>query len=393
MPKPVRPAETCRYVGLTPVADQPAAPSDPLENIRRKAAESHSDAVLVFKNGQLLLEWYPKNKPLRPIELMSCTKSIVNIVIGRLVDEGRIKSLDQSVSDFYPEWKQGKKQLITIRHLLNHTSGLQNKPDTTIEIYPCPDFVKLALCAELSSTPGSEFSYNNKAVNLLAGIVQAATGQRMDRYCSQEIFKPMGITEFEWTLDKAGNPHGMAGLKLNARDFAKFGQLILNNGLWNGTRIVSKKWIVDSMAPGQPFEATCGLLWWRVAETTTYQINDAKFKELEQANVDQTFLKNIAPLKDEVFKSFADYNKALIDVLGENYGDELMQKMPHNMRLSRKTYGNFVAYAAVGYLGQYLYVFPKTNVVAVRQIESSDSYNEKTDGFDDFFDAVKPLSQ
>jgi CubicO group peptidase (beta-lactamase class C family) len=247
-------------------------------------------------------------------------------VIGRLVDEGKIKSLDQPVSDFYPEWKQGKKQLITIRHLLNHTSGLQNEPITTIEIYPSPDFVKLALAAELTGAPGSEFRYNNKAVNLLAGIVEVAYGQRMDKYCAQEIFQPMGITEFDWTLDKAGNPHGMSGLKLTARDFAKFGQLIVNKGLWNGTRIVSEKWIEDSMAAGQPFEVSCGLLWWRVADTTTFEIDDAKFKELEAAHVDPAFLAQLTPLKNTVFKSASEYNQALIDALGAKYGDELIQK-------------------------------------------------------------------
>ena len=86
---------------------------------------------------------------------MSATKSIVSLAIGRLIDSGKITSLDQPVSDFYPEWKQGRKKLITVRHLLNHTSGIQNPPITT-EIYASPDFVQLALAAELCRRAGIE---------------------------------------------------------------------------------------------------------------------------------------------------------------------------------------------------------------------------------------------
>src|SRR5262245_18810332 len=176
-----------------------------LEKLLKRAAETHSDAVMIFKDSQLVGEYFAKERG--KIELMSCTKSIVNIAIGRLIDAGKIKSLDQPVYEFYPEWKQGRKKLITIRHLLNHTSGLQNVPNTSVEIYPSSDFVKLALAAEVSDTPGSKFSYNNKAVNLLAGIVQVASGKRMDIYFRDEIFQPMDITDFAWTLDESGNPH------------------------------------------------------------------------------------------------------------------------------------------------------------------------------------------
>jgi CubicO group peptidase (beta-lactamase class C family) len=98
--------------------------------------------------------------------------------------------------------------------LLNQTSGLQNLRTTTPEIYPSPDFVQLALAAELSSDPGSKFSYNNKAVNLLVGVVKQASGMRMDQYVATEVFEPLVIKDFTWTLDRAGNPHGMAGLQI-----------------------------------------------------------------------------------------------------------------------------------------------------------------------------------
>ena len=382
-------------LGGTSVAlAQESVSAKALETIRTKAAESHSDAVLVYKDDKPILEWYAGNKTPGPIELMSCTKSIVSVAIGRLIDTGKIKSLDQPVSDFYPEWKQGKKKLITIRHLLNHTSGLQNLPNTTIEIYPSPDFVKLALAAELSDDPGSKFSYNNKAVNLLAGITRLACGQRLDEYCRDELFRPMGITEYDWILDRAGNPHCMAGLKLTAKDFAKFGQLVLDKGAWNGTRIVSEKWIEDSLAPGQSLAPTCGLLWWRVLSVTNIVIDDAKFKELEAAGVDKAFLEKVLPLKNRVFANSEDYFKALTEVLGADCRTIINQKVAGKSdSLSRKTYGKLLGFNANGYLGQYLVIYPEQHLVAVRQVQSSPKYNARTDGFDDFIDLVRSLGQ
>lgn len=364
-----------------------------LDALRKRAAETHSSAVVILRDNQLVDAWYSGERG--KIELMSCTKSIVNLAIGRLIDTGKIKSLDQPVYEFYPQWKQGRKKLITIRHLLNHTSGLQNVPLTTEEIYPSPDLIKLALSAELSDEPGSKFSYNNKAVNLIAGVVKVASGKRMDLYFKDEFFQPMGITDFAWDLDPAGNPHSMSGLKLNAIDFAKFGQLILDKGMWNGKRMVSEKWIEDSMKPGQPYEPLCGLLWWLKPDYTHYLIDDKKLKELEAAGLDKSFLEKLAPLNGREFESLSGYENALSEVLGPDWrkvleGQKLREK---GLTLSRRIYGDAVGYSANGYLGQYLVIYPKERLVAVRQIRASKSYNNETDGFNDFMDLVRALAQ
>src|SRR6185295_2307454 len=167
-------------------------------------------------DGKVVAEWYV-GTPQGPIEAMSATKSVVGLVIGRLVDTGKLASLDQPVCELYPEWRQGNKQKITIRHLLDHTSGLQNEPNTGIEIYPSPDFIKLALAAELSEEPGTVFRYNNKAVNLLAAIVKIASGKTLDQYARDELFAPMGITDVHWDTDPAGTPQVMAGLQIRAQ--------------------------------------------------------------------------------------------------------------------------------------------------------------------------------
>ncbi len=131
-----------------------------------------------------------------PIEAMSATKSVVSLAIGRLIDDGKIKSLDQPVCDFYPEWKQGKKRQITVRHLLNHTSGLQNNPMAT-EIYDSPDFVQFALAADVSDDPGREASlYNNKRRQPPRRDRPEGVGRAgWTSTSGEKIFKPLGITE------------------------------------------------------------------------------------------------------------------------------------------------------------------------------------------------------
>src|SRR5262249_33352239 len=239
------------------------------------AKKSRSTALVIWKDGKRYGQWYFDGKPY-PIEAMSATKSVVNLAVGLLVTQGKIKSIDQPVCEFFPEWKQGRKKNITIRHLLNHTSGLQNTPNTGVEIYPSPNFIRLALAAELVDDPGTRWDYNNKAVNLLAGIVQKASGRRMDIYLRAELFRPLGIRNFFWTLDRAGNPHGMSGLQILPNDFAKIGQLVLNKGVWAGIQLIKESWFEVSMRPGTPTRPDYGLLWWLISDHLTYTVEDER---------------------------------------------------------------------------------------------------------------------
>jgi CubicO group peptidase (beta-lactamase class C family) len=113
------------------------------------------------------------------------------------------------------------------------TSGLQNELNATIEIYPSKNFVQLGLCAELTNKPGEKFEYNNKSLNLMAGVFKKITGKRIDKYIGERLFKPLGIIDFTWGLDDAGNPHVISGCQIKPKDFAKLGLLLLNKGKYN----------------------------------------------------------------------------------------------------------------------------------------------------------------
>jgi CubicO group peptidase (beta-lactamase class C family) len=367
-----------------------------LERLKTRAEKAGSDAVVVVKDGKLIADW-DFGKPRGPIEAMSATKSIVNLAVGRLIDEGKIKSLDQPVCEFYPEWRQGRKAQITVRHLLNHTSGLQNNPKAG-EIYASPDFVQFALAAELSDDPGARCAYNNKAVNLLAGIVQKASGRRMDTYIREEIFAPLGITDFTWSLDSAGNPHAMAGLQIRAIDLAKVGQMMLDGGKWKGRQVVSEDWVRASTAqPGQPYELSCGLLWWLMGKGEKYVIDDAMIADFKQAGLPESSLKKIEVLKGKEYAGDGAW-AALRSILQQDERARPRLKAINDQiaRTGRPrpkviSAGSIEGFEAQGYRGQFLVVIPKHRIVAVRQLRSPNSEQIKTDDFGEFGKMVRDL--
>jgi CubicO group peptidase (beta-lactamase class C family) len=325
---------------------------------------------------------------------MSATKSIVNLAIGRLIDMGKITSIDQPVHEIYLEWKQGRKKLITVRHLLNHTSSIQDNR-TTSEIYPSPDFVQLALAAELSDDPGTRFFYNNKAVNLLAGIVRRASGERMDVFIGKEIFGPLGIHEFGWTLDPAGNPHAMAGLQIRAIDLARNGQLMLDEGSWKGRQVVSKEWVRRSLEPGQPFDPTCGLLWWLdYGRPTKLMVDNATVKYFKDMGMTPRSLEKVEALKGKAMEAEAIL-AALRPIVGPDPGlrtkvEVLRTTMPP---LKPAVEGPPRGFAAQGYAGQHLFVMPRHRLVAVRQRRRREGSNpdDPKGYFLEFMDLVAAL--
>jgi CubicO group peptidase (beta-lactamase class C family) len=363
-----------------------------LEELVAAAEKSKSSALVVIKNGKLIGEWYFRGAP-RPIETMSATKSIVSLAVGRLIDDGKLK-LDQPIYELFPEWRQGRKKSITLRHLLSHTSGLQAQPTTGEEIYPAPDFVKLALAAELSDEPGARFFYNNKAVNLLAGVVAAAAGKPLDEYAREVLFAPLGITDFKWQHDRAGNPHAMAGLRLRAIDLAKIGQLLVDGGAWRGKRVISKEWIDQSAQPGQSYVNRCGLLWWLLFDWQKLTIDDATIAAWRKAGQGEDFIAKILPMKGKLYER-EPFFEELARIFGgkaglEDWYDHTWRRgLPDGALVTGPVAGVY----ADGYLGQYLVVLPKAKLVAVRQLEAHEDNPDakRYDGLTRFPQLVQAL--
>jgi CubicO group peptidase (beta-lactamase class C family) len=359
-----------------------------LNKLLHRADETHTDALVILKNGKLLGEWY-FGKIDHPIPIMSMTKSISSLGTGRLIDIGKIKSLDQPVFEFYPEWNQGRKRFITVRQLLNHTSGIQSYRSAE-EIYASPDFVKFALAAELSTNPGKHFFYNNKAINLLSGISQAASGNSLDQVVAQDIFAPLGISEYTWEKDKAGNPIAMADLSMRATDLAKVGQLIADDGVWDGRQVISKSWLQESFKSGQSFMPTCGLLWWLIPSTQRTVVHLPTAAEVKYYGLDPTLVPKLVALNQAIRHQevsspllkqylgragYAQWQNAC----GEGLTDYAVTQM-----------GPIIGVSARGEMGQRLIVFPADKLVVVRLI-SEQSHKGDADDLPDLLELSRSL--
>ncbi len=339
---------------------------DALDAIIAGSERTNADALIILKDGEVAYKNY-FGKPDQKIEAMSATKSIVGLAVGLLIDHGFLKDVDQPVSSLYPEWKQGRKRDITVRQLLEHTSGLQNVPNAGTEVEVAPDVVQLALAAELESEPGKVFSYNNKATNLLAGVVEKASGMKLDEFLRRYLFNEIGITDVAWRKDKSGNPQGMAGLQIRPEDLAKIGQLILNNGKWSGKQVISADWLTASFSP-TALSTESGRLWWLMYEKQYMVVDDGFLAKVKPKTDDATFAL-LARMKGR----YEGFDK-LQSHLRMSYTPEEMPAVakalastsPSEMRIENE--GEVVGYAAVGYLGQFLIVLPKKKIVVVKMI-------------------------
>jgi len=366
-----------------------------LEKIKTKAKATNSDAVVIIKDGETIYEDYFDHND-EPLYIASAGKSLVNLAIGKLMDKKLLDSLDQPVWTLYPAWKQGGKKDITIRMLLNHTSGIQNYQNASIELEPAPTYkvkniIDLALAAELSNSPGEKFDYNNKAVALLGGIVEKASGKRFDYFFVEEFYKPMDIANYDWIQDESGNPTTHGAFVIKPSDLIKFGQLVANKGVYNGKQLISPSWIEESLKQGQKFDSRFGLLWWRMPSFEKRIIDDDVWETWEAAQIGTSFLKKMNPLRNKLYENKYDFFEELKQVLGNDWGNVLQQNLGDDLMSSKRIYSNeIVAYYADGYRGNYLVILPERNIVAVRCADHN-GFDYQTDFFNDFVDLVSQL--
>ncbi len=358
-----------------------------LEYLLEGARATNSESLIIYQNDRLILQEYMGiGQPDAKIESMSCTKSIVGLAVACLLTDGLLKNLDVPVYEFYPEWKQGQKQRITVRHLVTMTSGIQNNPNASIEIYPSSDFVQLALAAELSTLPGEVWSYNNKSLNLMAGVIQKITGRRMDTYIGERLFKPLGITDFTWSLDSKGNPHVMSGCQIKPSDFIKIGLLLLNKGKYKGVEIIKPEDMEQVITPCEKFKGY-GLLWWLDYQYTTTIVDDEIIGNLKKSELPVDFVFKAQQLKG-VYKTTEEYTAKVESIFGAAPWAGINDLLsPRNLSLRKREFTGKVTYRADGYLGNYLIIDPEHNLVAVRMISHA-SFKEDKDNFHDFRNRV-----
>ncbi|MEL7312766.1 MAG: serine hydrolase [Pseudomonadota bacterium] len=208
-------------------------------------------SVLLASGGKLVLEAYFGDWARDDLHsTRSAAKAITSVLVGIAIDQGFIGSADDLVLPFFPEYDgetdnwDSRKGEITLAHILSMTSGVRGNEDA---MYPESDWIKFYLDQPLVADPGTKFSYATSGVVTLGNVITRASDLRIPAFTDKYLFGPLGITEYRWPITNSKGNQGLAmtggGLNLRPRDMLKFGQLMLNDGVWNGERIVSSEWI------------------------------------------------------------------------------------------------------------------------------------------------------
>lgn len=351
-----------------------------LTALRDLARETDTDALVVLEDGHVILELGEID---RRFELMSVTKSIVSLAVGILVDDGRL-DLEQPVADFIPAWRGSPKEAILVRHVLEHSTGLEDER-TTEKIYASPDFVELAIDTKAKSPPGTTFFYSNRAVNLLSRVVEVASGERLDVWAGRRLFAPLGISDFGWSRDKAGNPHAMSGLQMRPLDVAKLGQLVLDEGRWCDAQVVSRAFLETSTRTyHEPGFQPHGLLWWLNPESTRFGFSARLFAAWRASGVPEPFVSKLQSLEGRYFDR-KDFHQAVFTALTGRVDKPTDAELAPYFEMTWKAgrpdadieLGPVRAIVADGYGGQTIAVYPRARIVLVRLRDVEDAEDAK----------------
>jgi len=223
--------------------------------LRRYIEKLDTKALLVIKNDQLIYEEYWGDHTKSTLSnSFSIAKTMVAILVGIAIDEGYIGSLQDPVYKYIPEYEKNSRDNITIEHLLQMASGLSwvesgiNPFSDNAESYYGNDLERLIMRQRKVSEPGEMFLYQGANSQLLAMILEKATGKSVSAYASEKIWSKLGMKEdAHWSMDKEGGQEkAFCCLYAQARDFAKIGRLILDQGKYNNQQIIPS-WYFEKM--------------------------------------------------------------------------------------------------------------------------------------------------
>jgi CubicO group peptidase (beta-lactamase class C family) len=234
------------------------------DSLQKLHIELKSVAFLVIQNDSILVEKYWNEYDAQSVSnSFSMAKSVVSLLIGTAIKDGLIQSVDQKVADFIPEFSKGEKSKITIKHLLMMSSGLDwdesrgyNRSPVSaffsdiMEAYYGNDVNKLAVNKLSIEKPGIYFDYKSGDTQLLAVIIEKASGMSLSAYFEKNIWQVIGAEQDAlWNLDEKGNEKAFCCLNSNARDFAKLGKIMLQNGFINGKQVIDSSYYKAMTSP------------------------------------------------------------------------------------------------------------------------------------------------
>lgn len=231
---------------------------DALTAAHAYADANNSSSFIVWRNGVIEAEHYFGDYDKTSLIVSkSLAKPLSVIAVGRAIERGAIKSLNQPIADFIPEWQDTPKEKILVRHILDMRSGLlgQNPAPTADNVlnraylHPAHDDVIIHEYP-LVKEPGTRYEYANANSELVAPLIERATGVQYEDWISKEIFEPLGALGGEvWMNREGGTPHAGCCILLPAETFLRLAILLIEDGVWDGVRLLPEGFVEDMKTP------------------------------------------------------------------------------------------------------------------------------------------------
>ncbi len=239
-----------------------------------EAANQQVDTMhsfMLVRHGCVVAEaWWKPEAAEKPHIMNSLSKSFTSTAVGLAVAEGKL-TIDDPVLKFFPEDAPAQPsknlQAMRVRDLLTMSTGHQTEPKYSAET----SWVQTFLAHPVEHKPGAHFLYNSAGTHLQSAIVRKVTGETVLDYLRPRLFEPLGIENPEWGTSPQGNTLGGWGLKIRTEDIAKFGQLYLQKGEWNGKQLIPASWVEQATAkqvsngsdPTKDWDQGYGFQFWR----------------------------------------------------------------------------------------------------------------------------------
>ena len=242
------------------------------ENLKKLNEETKTKSFLVIKNDSIVFEkYFDDHKSTSLSNSFSVAKSIVTSMLFKAIMEGKIKGLDQPLSDYFEEYKEGLASELTVGDLASMSSGMKwsekyySVINITSESYFTDDLRSVVLRQDIIDKPGQSFRYSSGDTQLLGMVIEKATGTTLTNYLSEKFWQPMGAENSAlWQIDstKSGMEKAYCCIASTARDFARFGKLFINKGKWNDEMILDPSYIDLSINPVFEDSPYYGYGWW-----------------------------------------------------------------------------------------------------------------------------------
>ena len=212
-------------------------------------------SLLISHRGELVFEeYYNGADPRRPANMKSASKSVISALIGIAIDEGHIKSVEDPITKYFPEYifnqTNPDKQLITIENLLTMQSGLETTSNRNYGKWVLSDnWVEFVLNQPLVAKPGTRMLYSTGSTHLLSAILTRASGINTKEFAQKHLTSQLGYSMSYWSRDPQGIYFGGNDMEMTPRQMLAFGELYLNKGVHEGRQIIPTNWVKESYRP------------------------------------------------------------------------------------------------------------------------------------------------